>query len=124
MVQCPTLEGMGTLTYAGATAYEMDDRTLAHLEAVIVAKLRRHEYLTLGWTIEAHEGSGRVHLSIHDGVPLELAYRHGERQRLNRKWIDALMEQANSPQGIMLMTEDEAMRAAGRDTPNAAVASS
>lgn len=105
---------MGTLTYAGATAYEIDDRTLAHLEAVIVAKLRRHEYLTLGWTIEAHEGSGRVHLSLHEGVPIELSYRHGERQRLNRVWIDALMEQANSTQGIMLMSEDEAMRAAGQ----------
>lgn len=112
MVRCRTLEGMGTLTYGGSTAYEIDDRTLAHLEAVIVTKLRRREYLALGWTIEPHEGSGRVHLSLHEGVPLEFAYRHADRQRLNRIWLEAIMEQANSAQGIMLMSEDEAMQAA------------
>lgn len=103
---------MGTLTYGGSTAYDMDDRTLAHLEAIIVAKLRRHEYFTLGWAIDSTAGSGRVHLSLHPGVPLELAYRHAERHRLNRVWIDALMEQANSPGGVMLMTEQEAVAAA------------
>ena len=109
---------MGTLTYAGSTAYEMDDRTLAHLEAVIVTKLRRREYLTLGWTIEPHEGSGRAHLSLHEGVPLQFEYRHAERQRLNRIWLEAIMEQANSAQGVMLMTEAEAMRAAGHAEPD------
>lgn len=113
---------MGTLTYGGSTAYDLDDRTLAHLEAVIVAKLRRHEYLTLGWAIDAAEGSGRVHLSLHESVPLELAYRRTERHRLNRVWIDALMEQANSSQGIMLMTEDQAMADAAHAAPDAAPA--
>ncbi|MFC7432187.1 MULTISPECIES: hypothetical protein [unclassified Agrococcus] len=98
---------MGILTYGGSTAYEIDDRTLAHLRAVIVAKLRQHQHFELSWTVEAHAGSGRVALTIDPAIPLEFSFRSAQPERLNPRWTQALMEGANSPRGLVLMTEAE-----------------
>jgi hypothetical protein len=40
-------------------AVEVDDRALAHLKMVMVAKLRRHEPFLLSWENSAAKGSGR-----------------------------------------------------------------
>ena len=41
---------MGKLVYgASVTEIDIDDRTLAHLEIVIIAKLRRDEKFVLSW---------------------------------------------------------------------------
>lgn len=103
---------MGILTYGGSTAYEIDDRTLAHLRAVIVAKLRQRQHFELSWIVEAHAGSGRVALTVDPGVPLEFSFRSQQPERLNQHWLQTMMDAANSPRGLVLMTEAEAMGAA------------
>jgi hypothetical protein len=40
---------MGRLTYDSHFSVDFDDRTLAHLQLVIVAKLRRNEAFFLSW---------------------------------------------------------------------------
>ena len=54
---------MGKLIYGAPTwSVEFEDRALAHLRIVIIAKLRRSESFTFSWKFEAAYGSGRSSL--------------------------------------------------------------
>lgn len=55
---------MGKLSF-GKESLRLDDRTLAHLEAVFVAKLRRHEGFMFTWWLDISLGSGRVSKWVH-----------------------------------------------------------
>ncbi len=60
---------MGTLHYGFERGYaiEIDDRTLAHLQFVIVAKLRRSEGFAFIWNKPTDAGSGRAVLWLAPG---------------------------------------------------------
>jgi hypothetical protein len=86
---------MGMLIYGSGDEYEIDDRALAHLKAVIGAKLRRQEGFFLSWANDAEHGSGR-----RDSRPPEL----------NRAWLEVLSETSHSPRGLQLIPESEVER--------------
>ncbi|MCK6080690.1 hypothetical protein KZX37_12375 [Microbacterium sp. EYE_5] len=104
---------MGLLTYNNSTRFEIDDRTIAHVEAVVYAKLRRGEPFLFTWNRAAGEGSGRTTVWISRGARLVFRRRWDTRIPINPEWIARLMSAANSPQGLHELPEPEAAEAAG-----------
>lgn len=84
---------------------ELDDRTLAHLQVVIGAKLRRKEGFYFSWTDDLAAGSGRSSVWLEPSVPIAFLYRSSERHVLNKKWLEELTVSANQPSGLTLLKE-------------------
>lgn len=101
---------MGHLIYAGATEYAIEDRMLAHVKAAMAAKLRRQECFLLSWEIEPQHGAGRVSLWIAPAIPIQLRFAGSRVPDLNPAWLEALVETGNSPRGMVLMGESDAVR--------------
>ncbi|UFS57491.1 DUF7882 family protein [Subtercola endophyticus] len=97
---------MGTLTY-GPTAKSLtiEDRDLAHLQAVILAKFRRGESFSFSWERSNELGSGHTTLWMNPQMHLEFGYFGSKRVPLNREWIDRLMGRANNAGGLELVPE-------------------
>jgi hypothetical protein len=96
---------MGTLTYDVVSKVEFDDRTLVHLQIVIASKLRRGESFNLSWVKDAQAGSGRTTIWMHPAIPLVYEFQDGKTPSINREWLNALMETANSPTGLRVVSE-------------------
>nr|WP_241985128.1 MULTISPECIES: ATP-dependent DNA ligase [Cryobacterium] len=97
---------MGMLTYGnGKIEVEFDDRTLAHLQLVIIAKLRRRESFVFTWTNSKIVGHGRTSIWIDPSIPLQFQYLGNRSPTINRSWVDALMDSANSSSGLILTNE-------------------
>lgn len=86
---------MGTLIYSGDFEIEIDDRMLAHLKIVILAKLRRAESLSLSWVVAKSGGSGRETVWISPGTALRFRFDTDDRGPINREWIAVLTASAN-----------------------------
>ena len=99
---------MGTLIY-GPTAKEIriDDRALAHLQVVIIAKLRRAESFAFTWEKSTEDGSGHTTVWVHPGIALEFAFLGSRRIPLNRAWVEDLMRTANNSSGLELVPEPD-----------------
>nr|WP_232529091.1 ATP-dependent DNA ligase [Mycetocola zhujimingii] len=97
---------MGTLTYDGGTPIKFEDRTLAHLQVVIGAKLRRGESCYFSWP--APEG-GRTTIWMHPTLSLRYDYAANEMPVLNRAWIERLTQSSFGPGGLVLVDEPEAI---------------
>ncbi len=95
---------MGRLTYHRTQVLELDDRTLAHIEAVASNKLRRGEPFLLTVPMSMSEGSGRITIWVSPGSNLVYRYRH-ERPKLNPAWIRVLSTSANAPGGLVVTSE-------------------
>ena len=102
---------MGSLTY-DRVVVEIDDRTLAHLQLVIVQKLRRGESFLLSWRDSADVGSGRSSIWLNPAIPLYFKFEGGRAATLNRQWIEDLSRSANSTQGLVIVSEDDSLPAA------------
>ena len=97
---------MGVLYYgASSDPVRLDDRTLAHLKTVIIAKLRRQEGSTVTCQPPAGEGAGRVVIWIHPAIPLRFEFDETEPPDLNRDWLERLATSANLHGGITLVEE-------------------
>ncbi len=83
-------------------SFELDDRTLAHIEIVVLAKLRRQE--AFAFSLERADG-GRSTLWIGTNSTLQFRFDGGE-QEINRVWLEALIDSANSPAGLKILPED------------------
>ncbi|WP_369813327.1 ATP-dependent DNA ligase [Yonghaparkia sp. Root332] len=96
---------MGQLIYASTFEARFDDRVLAHLQIVIVAKLRRQESFAFSWSKPREEGSGRASLWLHPAIPLVFTFHGGRAPTISRAWIEALMSSANSSAGLRIVPE-------------------
>ena len=96
---------MAQLLYGSPpTAFDVDDRTLAHVEVVVMAKLRRNE--SFAYSIEQSE---QARTTIWIGVHSDLQFVYDQpRPAINREWLERLVDSANSTQGLRVMTEEEA----------------
>lgn len=93
---------MGHMLYGSTpTKIEFDDRTLAHVELVTLAKLRRSESFAL--SIDA-PGGGRTTFWLNSSSPLEFHFETG-RQEINREWLDQIIDTANSTGGMRVVPE-------------------
>lgn len=104
---------MGSLNYpmVGVPKIQIDDRTLAHLQAVIGVKLRLRQSFFFTWPDGVQGGGGRTSIWIDSTIQLTFSYTGHERHHLNREWLDALMATANSDQGLHLLPEPLALAA-------------
>ncbi|MGO4594889.1 hypothetical protein AB4Z18_13830 [Leifsonia sp. 2TAF2] len=98
---------MGTLEYDGKS-YELEDRTLFHLQIAISTKLRRRENFFLTWPVQHEMGSGRHTVWVDNGVPLHFHYTGSRHPTLNREWVEALLDSASQGQGMTVRAEPEA----------------
>jgi hypothetical protein len=96
---------MGTLSYDSTTTVEINDRELAHLQLVIVAKLRRKESFLFTWENDPTVG-GTTSVWMHANANLTLRFEDsGAPLRINRAWVDELALAANSARGLFLTAE-------------------
>lgn len=96
---------MGTLSYDSTTVVEIDDRELAHLQLVIVGKLRRKESFLFSWENDPAIG-GTTSVWMHANITLTLQFSESSGQlRINRAWVEELAQAANSARGLFLTPE-------------------
>lgn len=97
---------MGKLLYGSPpVAFEFDDRALAHIELVTLAKLRRGEHFAL--SVETVEGEGRTTIWLGTDIPLQFQFELS-RHEINRAWLEELLDSANSTTGLRLTPEKQA----------------
>ena len=96
---------MGKLTYDSTLTVDFDDRTLAHLQLVIGAKLRRGEAFFFSWKEDVTTGSGRGSIWIQRSIPLSFKMHTSRNFPVNRRWLEQLTLSANSAQGLFLTEE-------------------
>jgi len=97
---------VGKLVYGnGDLEIDIDDRALAHLQIVIVAKLRRNEAFLLNWTNSPAVGDGRSSIWLQQAIPLYFTFDASENHQINRNWLEVLTVAASSPGGLRLVEE-------------------
>jgi hypothetical protein len=92
---------MGTLIYNGGISLAIDDRTMAHLQVVIINKLRRRESFTFTWD----SGTEQTVCWIAPPIAIEFVFSGNRRPVLNRSWLELLALSANANSGLMVMPE-------------------
>jgi hypothetical protein len=109
---------MGTLNYGRANnSAQFDDRTLAHLQLVVAAKLRRGEGFFFTWQHSPVAGSGHSSIWIHSAIPLVFRYGAVALPPINREWLEKLTLSANGASGLHIVAEPTAVAAAGAPAP-------
>ena len=90
------MESMGQLIYGTPSdSFDLDDRTLAHVEIVTLAKLRRNE----SFALVLPAGTGRTTLWVSPVSSLQFRIDDAK-QEIDREWLDQLIEGANAPTGL------------------------
>ncbi|MGO4536456.1 DUF7882 family protein [Leifsonia sp. 2MCAF36] len=92
--------------YDSSTQISFEDRVLAHLEVVIVSKLRRKESFALSWREAPENGDGRTTIWIDPSIPLRFRYSGSRPPGLDRDWVERLAAAAASSSGLIAVDED------------------
>ena len=95
---------MGTISYDGLVV-KVDDRTLTHLQIVIVNKLRRGETFLMSWKDSSEAGSGRSAIWLHPHVLVHFKFEGSRVPVINEKWLAELAESADSSRGLIVTAE-------------------
>ncbi|QEV99719.1 ATP-dependent DNA ligase [Microbacterium caowuchunii] len=98
---------MGKFIYNTQASATFDDRLLAHLQIVMGAKLRRSEAFFFTWKDDASLGNGRTTLWVHAGASLIFKFSGSRQPQINRAWLEALTDTANSPGGLRVIREPQ-----------------
>jgi hypothetical protein len=97
---------MGYLLYGlPPEAIEIEDRTLAHVKIVMLAKPRRDESCAFSFEYDLSEGSGRSTVWMHPTIPLQFKFLGSRQPMINRAWLEVLIVAANSVDGLRLIPE-------------------
>jgi len=96
---------MGSISYDHLIV-KMDDRTLAHVQIVIVNKLRRGDSFLVSWKDALEVGAGRSSIWLHPRVLVHFKFDGGRAPSINPKWIATLAESADSSRGLVITAED------------------
>ncbi|MFW8744971.1 hypothetical protein [Mesorhizobium japonicum] len=97
---------MGKILYgASGIEIELEDRAMAHLQAVVASKLRRGEGFFLNWKDDVAVGDGHSACWIAPNIPLFFKYYGSRNIELNRQWLEIMTMGANSNGGLQLGDE-------------------
>ncbi|MBI5160721.1 MAG: ATP-dependent DNA ligase [Micrococcales bacterium] len=103
---------MGLFLYEDMAA-TIEDRALAHLQVVMMAKLRRGEGFQFSWRGDGSAGSAPLTtVWVHPGAKVGFEYESAQPPELSRQWIDRLSEAAYSAAGLHLLPEEKPVLAA------------
>ena len=94
---------MGKFIYDGNIKVDFEDRLLAHLQAVIMAKVRRGESFPFTWKDDISTGGGRTTVYIHPNVSMVFKYHGSRNPQLSNTWLHALTYNANSGGGLYVV---------------------
>jgi hypothetical protein len=97
---------MGTLQYDGVLV-EFDDRLLAHLQIVIIGKVRRNESFLMSWRDSSETGNGHSAVWIHPAQNLYFKFSGGRSAAINQEWLSQLTDSANSARGMLITKEPQ-----------------
>lgn len=97
---------MGSLQYDGVII-QFEDRLLAHLQIVIVQKLRRGESFLMSWKDSNEVGDGRSAIWLHPVQPLYFKFFGSRAATINPQWLESLTDSANSSRGLVVTEELE-----------------
>ena len=103
---------MGHLTY-GSDTFEIDDRTLLHLQTVITQKLRRHERFMLTLETKAVGVPVVCSLWVSDTAELGFAFAGSRQPRLEHEWLEQMMQASFSSHGLDLRAVARQLSRAG-----------
>ncbi|GAA4373547.1 ATP-dependent DNA ligase [Agromyces bauzanensis] len=92
---------MGVLVYDRDFEVDIEDRTLAHLQVVIIDKLRRQERFPL----VLEDGKRERVIWMTPETPLQFVYHGNRHPLLNRDWLEKLAEAAGSTRGLTVLPE-------------------
>lgn len=92
---------MGVFVYDRDFEVDIEDRTLAHLQVVIVDKLRRRERFPL----VLQDGRQERVIWMSPETPLQFVYHGNRHPVLNRAWLEVLAEAAGSTHGLTVVPE-------------------
>ena len=84
---------------------KVDDRTLAHVQIVVVNKLRRGEAFLMSWKDSVEAGSGRSSIWLHPNVLVHFKFDGSRAPTINPEWLAALAESADSSRGLIVTAE-------------------
>jgi hypothetical protein len=96
---------MGTIQYDGDKLH-FEDRLLAHLQIVIVQKLRAKESFLMSWVNAVSIGDGRTGIWLEPGIPLRFDFSGSRAAVINREWLHGLKSSADSSTGLIVLAED------------------
>jgi len=97
---------MGKILYGDSgTEVVFDDRSMAHLQLVIGAKLRRGEGFFFSWKDDPSVGDGRSSIWLSFAIPLYFRYSGSKPVTINRDWLEVLTLSANSTTGLQFTPE-------------------
>ena len=99
---------MGSLTYDGLVI-QIDDRTLAHLQIVIVNKLRRGDGFLMSWKDSPAVGDGRSGIWLDRTIPLRFKFEGSRVPNINEEWLAELTMSADSSRGLVVTKETGAL---------------
>ncbi|RZS64483.1 hypothetical protein EV187_2870 [Agromyces ramosus] len=97
---------MGVLIYNRGDPIEIDDRALAHLQVVIIDKLRRGEHFAL----TLPDGHHVLTSWVSPRSAIEFIYRGNRRPSLNHAWLEDLAGEAGATGILTLVPEPAAER--------------
>ncbi|MDQ1123291.1 hypothetical protein QE412_001864 [Microbacterium trichothecenolyticum] len=86
-------------------SFDIEDRALSHLRLVFMNKLRRGEPFMFHFSHQ--DGSGNRSIWIHPSIPMVFHFYGGRQPQLNRRWIDQMMNDASSPNGLTMGPEPD-----------------
>ena len=97
---------------------DLPDDVLAHVHAVIIAKLRVREPVIVGWVAD---GGRHDEVMVNPTMPVLAQYDDDGEPQLDRRWLNRLMMAANAVRGLQLTPElVDALRAIEDETTDAA----
>jgi hypothetical protein len=96
---------MGVLNY-DSTSVEFDDRTLQHLQIVIVSMFRRNQSVLLSWMDSHTTGGGRTSMWLASCQPVHFHFDGSRAAEVDQCWLAELFASAESGSGLVVVGTD------------------
>jgi hypothetical protein len=97
---------MGKLVYADSELnITFEDRSLVHVQIVIGELLQQNKGFYFSWKDDPAVGDGRSTVWMHPAIPLFFKFVGSRTPAINREWLAALRETANSGTGLVFIGE-------------------
>lgn len=92
---------MGAITYDGVVT-NFDDRLLAHLQIVIVQRLRQNRSCLMSWANALEVGDGRTSIWVHPNSAIRFTFDGSRPPAIDQDWLEVLMKSADSSRGLIV----------------------